>query len=216
MTDATRIAIFGVVISMLSFVVSAVTMYFTWLRRGRLAMTTPTLVFFGFDEVPTHTAKVFLRTLLYSTSINGKVIEGMYVKLHRGHAEQTFSFWGYSDGVMTPGSGLFVPQAGVVANHHFVLSVHEPAYVFAAGAYRIEVFARLAGKARPYRLKQIDISLTESQVAALGKGAGVLFELMPDTHEYIGHSNARGAVHEKGSIGVAQPTDVQQGESNVG
>lgn len=119
------------------------------------------------------------------------------------HAEQTFSFWGYDAGVITPGSGLYVPQPGVVANHHFVLSVHEPAYLFAAGTYRVEVFARLADKARPRRLAQIEISLTESQAAALGKGSGVLFELMPDTHEYVGHIDPRRAERAKGSIDVA-------------
>lgn len=97
MTDATRIAILSAVISMLALVVSTAKMYFTWLRRGHLAMTQPPLVFFGFDSVPRQAAKVLLRTLLYSTSVKGQVVEGMYAKPLRNDAEQVFSFWGHVD-----------------------------------------------------------------------------------------------------------------------
>lgn len=93
MTDAMHVAILSAIIALMSFAVSATTMYFTWLRRGRLAMTKPTLVFFGFDSILRPTAKIFLRTLLYSTSVKGKVVEGMYAKPHRGDVAETFSFW---------------------------------------------------------------------------------------------------------------------------
>jgi hypothetical protein len=191
MTDAIRIAIFGAIISLLSFAVSATTMYFTWLRRGRLAMTTPMLVFFGFDEVPRRTAKIFLRTLLYSTSAKGKVVEGLFVKLRRGTAEQTFGFWGYSTDKLTHGSGLYVPQTGVVADHHFVQSVHQHMYEFAAGTYAIDVFARLAGKTALRKLAQVEVELTRDQAAALSEGKGVMFELMPEQVQYVGHIRTR-------------------------
>jgi hypothetical protein len=45
----------------------------------------------------------------------------------------------------SPGRGLFVGQTGVAANHHFVMSVHEPDYEFTAGSYTIEVFVRVVG-----------------------------------------------------------------------
>ena len=47
MTDAMILTLLGVGISLLSLGIAATTMYFTWLRRGRLTMTKPTLVFFG-------------------------------------------------------------------------------------------------------------------------------------------------------------------------
>lgn len=188
MIDATRIAILSAIISMMALVVSATTMYFTWLRRGRLAMTKPTLVFFGFDSVPQQTAKIFLRTLLYSTSVKGKVVESMYAKLLRGDHEQIFSFWGHAEtDKIAPGSGLFVAQSGVLANHHFVLSMLQPAYEFVAGEYKVEVFARLAGGSMPIKLVGIAISMSESQAGALRDGAGVLFELEPDKQVYVGH-----------------------------
>ncbi|MDA0559682.1 hypothetical protein [Burkholderia pseudomallei] len=188
MTDATTIAIGSAVISLMSFAVSAGTMYFAWLRRGSLCMTKPALVFFGFDAVPRHTSKVFLRTLLYSTAAKGQVIESMHAKLLRDGGEQTFSFWGYGEtNKLTPGSGLYVGQAGVTVNHHFVLSVHQPAYEFVAGNYAVEVYARLAGKVAPTRLSRISLTVNDQQAAALRTHAGVLFELQPDSGTYVGH-----------------------------
>ncbi len=60
-------------------------------------MTKPAIVFFGFEDVPKTTAKVFLRTLLYSTAVRGQVIERMFVKLLHNGREQVFSFWGYGE-----------------------------------------------------------------------------------------------------------------------
>lgn len=72
-------------------------------------MTRPNIVFFGFDDVPKTTAKIFLRTLLYSTAARGQVIEGMFVKLLHEGSEQVFSFWGYGETKqLVPGSGLYV------------------------------------------------------------------------------------------------------------
>lgn len=135
MTNTTILALLGVAISILSLGISATTMYFTWFRRGRLAMTKPALVFFGHDAA---TPKIFLRTLLYSTSQRGKMIEHLYAKLIRGGTEQVFGFWGYAATTeISPGSGLYVSQTGVSANHHFVLSEQYSGYEFVAGDYTI-------------------------------------------------------------------------------
>ncbi len=109
MTDATLIAVLSAAISLLALVVSTATMYFAWLRHGNLAMTKPALVFFGFDAVPRQTAKIFVRTLLYSTSAKGQIVESMYAKVLYEEVEQNFSFWGHADREqISPGSGLFV------------------------------------------------------------------------------------------------------------
>ena len=167
-------------------------MYFTWLRRGRLRMTKPAVVFLGFDAVPKHTAKIFLRTLLYSTAVKGKVIESMHAKLLRDGTEQTFSFWGYGEtDKLTPGSGLYVGQAGVTVNHHFVLSVHKSAYEFVAGNYTIEVFAQLVGRSTPIQLSRISLVVDHPQATALLARNGVLFEFQQDSGTYVGHVNDR-------------------------
>ena len=69
----------SIYISVLSLCISLTTAWLTLFRRGRLLMTRPNIVFFGFDDVPKTTAKIFLRTLLYSTAVRGQVVEGMFV-----------------------------------------------------------------------------------------------------------------------------------------
>lgn len=155
-------------------------------------MTTPTLVFFGYDTVPRLTPKVYLRTLLYSTSARGKVIEGMYVKLSRDGQEQVFSFWGYGEtNKLSPGSGLYVGQTGVAANHHFVLSMNHPGYAFVAGNYTITVFAQVVGWKSAVELAAIHIRLSEELAAVLAAKNGVLFERSPNDQSYVGHASER-------------------------
>jgi hypothetical protein len=196
MDRSTIIASASIVISLLSFSVSGVTLWLNWFRRGRLAMTKPTVIFFGFDKEPRVTPKVFLRTLLYSTSARGHVVEAMYVKLHRDRTDQIFSFWGYSEtNQITPGSGLFVGQSEISCNHHFVLSVQHKGYEFAAGNYFIEVFARVVGKRRPIKLYQISLTVSKGEAGALSGQLGVLYELdwsgegLSDTRENRGCQN---------------------------
>ncbi|ATQ41701.1 hypothetical protein CSW64_04370 [Caulobacter mirabilis] len=189
-------AIVSIIIASLSLGISATTAWLTLFRRGRLAMTKPHVVFFGFDDVPKVTAKIFLRGLLYSTAARGQVIEGMFAKLTRTGSEQTFGFWGYGETTrLNVGSGLFVGQTGVAVNHHFVLSVHEAEYRFMAGAYTVEVFARLAGVRAPRRLQTVEIVVTDSHAKALRRHEGVLFELNPDGAGYSGHARPRPALN---------------------
>ncbi|WP_159592611.1 hypothetical protein [Chelativorans xinjiangense] len=113
----------------------------------------------------------------------------MFAKLHHRDSEQIFSFWGYGETTqLSPGSGLYVGRTGVVLNHHFVLSVHQPEYEFTAGDYRVEVFARVVGKKRPAKLAEGSVSVTEEQAAILANRGGILFELSSDGQTYIGHA----------------------------
>jgi hypothetical protein len=76
--------IIAIVIAILSLFLSVVTAWLTLLRKGTVRMTKPTMFFFGYD--PEGMAKVFLRTLLYSTSKRNHVVESMFVKLKSGRA----------------------------------------------------------------------------------------------------------------------------------
>jgi hypothetical protein len=180
---------FGIVLSVLSFVVSALTFWLNWGRRGRLAMTRPNIVFFGFDTTPLPRAKVFLRTLLYSTAAQGQVVEAMYVNLRDARGlRRTFSFWGYDEGSkLVPGSGLYASRAGVAANHHFVQSTDDLPLTFNAGVFDLEIVARVVGRRAPLRLSTVCVDLSIANAHALSKGEGVLFELSPEDGEYRGH-----------------------------
>jgi hypothetical protein len=87
-------------------------------------MTQPTVIFFGPDtpraREDTPLPKVFLRTLLFSTSKRGRVIESMHVALSRNETHQNFNIWVYGDEKLVRGSGLFVGETGVAATHHFL------------------------------------------------------------------------------------------------
>jgi hypothetical protein len=66
----------SIVISLLALSVSGVTAWLTLFKKGKLLMTQPTSIFFGPDGgVFERTRnKVYLRTLLYSSSRKGQVI----------------------------------------------------------------------------------------------------------------------------------------------
>src|SRR5690349_21176602 len=102
-------------ISVFALVVSGVTAWLTFFRRGALVMTQPTVVYFGPDgRQHDGKNKVYLRTLLYSTAKRGQVVESLHVALQRHESKQNFSVWVYGDkGDLKRGSGIFVPQEGV-------------------------------------------------------------------------------------------------------
>lgn len=113
-----------VTISVLALAVSATTAWLTLFRRGTVKMTQPTVIYFGpdrprlRDDVPL--PKVYLRTLLFATSKRGRVIESMHVSLARNETHQNFNVWVHCDDKLVRGSGLFVGESGVAANHHFL------------------------------------------------------------------------------------------------
>lgn len=173
-------------ISLLSLCISLTTVWLTLFRRGRLAMTKPRILFFGYDPGPV--AKVFLRSLLYSTAVRGQVVEALYVSLQHDGSKQMFGFWGYGEADnLVPGSGLYIGQTGLAVNHHFVQAVNQPTYEFLAGRYTVDVFARLVSSERPVLLTKIAVTVTQDQAEELSHRGGVLFDHMPDTGEYVGH-----------------------------
>lgn len=178
-------------ISIVSLAISVSTFWLAFLRRGRLAMTMPTIVFFGHDMVPKVTPKIFLRTLLYSTAAQGQVVEGMYVQALRDGIARSFSFWGYGETEkLSPGSGLYVSRTGLAANHHFVLSIHEDEYQFEPGSYTITVYARVVGRRKPLKLSTLSITLNAELASELRDHRGALFERNLDGH-YEGHARDR-------------------------
>ncbi len=109
-------------------------------------MTQPTVVFFGPDggrrdsEKPR--LKVFLRTLLYSTSRRGQTLESMHVNLQRGESKQNFSIWVYGDDRLARGSGIYVGNDGVACNHHFLLPEDGADFKLLPGQYTVRVYAK--------------------------------------------------------------------------
>ena len=172
-------------ISVLAFAVSGTTLWLTYLNKGKLRMTKPTVVFFGPDGDDKGISKVFLRTLLYSTSKRGIVIEHLYVRLRRGETQQNFNIWVYGDSNLVRGSGLFVGQEGVAANHHFLTPNDTGKFNFAAGQYRLDVFCKVVSASKVELLSTIELKIDAAEAEKLAKaGFGIYFDWGPDSGQY--------------------------------
>lgn len=180
-------------ISTLSFAVSATTAWLTLFRPGSVKMTQPTTIFFGPDvshsRQETPLPKIYLRTLLFSTSKRGRVIENMYVKLSRNETLQNFNVWVYGErDKLVRGSGLFVGETGVAANHHFLTPIDGNAFRFTDGHYRLDVYAHLLGDAKPLLLFSQVLEVSREAAAEMAeKTAGLYFDWGPDSSRYLPH-----------------------------
>jgi hypothetical protein len=179
-------------VSFLALAVSVLTVWFTLLRRGTIRMTQPTTIYFGPDGGPLRPdqryTKVYLRTLLYSTSKRGQLVESMYVRLQRGESSQNFNIWVYGDRELLRGSGLFVGENGVAANHHFLPPLDGASFAFTSGSYSLEVFATLVGRKPSLQLFATQLQVTPDHAAALREPTnGLYFDWGPDSSAYSSH-----------------------------
>jgi hypothetical protein len=179
-------------ISVLALVVSSATAWLTLFRRGTVKITQPTVIYFGPDKgrwndkkVP---PKVYLRSLLFATSKRGRIIQSMHVSLTRNEARQTFNIWVHGESKLVRGSGLFVGETGVAANHHFLASPDGTAFTFIEGNYQLELFAQILGDRGPKRLlsQRLDVS-RDLAVALTEPRAGLYFDWGPDSGRYLPH-----------------------------
>lgn len=181
----------SIVISLLALAISGITAWLTLFKKGKLLMTQPTSIFFGPDgrHFEGTRNKVYLRTLLFSSSRKGKVIESMYVTLERGETKQNFSIWVHGGkGDLSRGSGLFVTHEGVTLSHHFLLPPDGSSFNFLAGNYTLKVYAKLIGDGVPILLSTITLVVKESQAQQLQKvNAGLFFDWGPDQGNYYSH-----------------------------
>lgn len=152
-------------------------------------MTQPTTVFFGLDGGSgSGDPKIFMRTLLYCTAKNGRIIENMFTKLRRGESVQNFNIWVYGDGPLARGSGLYVGEQGVACNHHFLLPKDGTKYEFLAGDYLIEVYVTLVGSKSPKMISRFSLSISEDKAKQLREmNKGIYFDWGPDSQKYTSH-----------------------------
>jgi hypothetical protein len=183
-------------ISTLALVISAITAWLTLGKLGTVKMTPPSVLYFGPDggPKPDRQQKVYLRTLLFSTSRKGRIIEAMYVSLRRNESRQNFSIWVYGDDRLVRGSGLYVGESGVTASHHFLAPNDASAFIFSEGIYRIEVFVKLLGDRKTLLLFSDELLVDSSSAKALAdEDCGLYFDWGPDLGRYIPHLDKRRA-----------------------
>lgn len=192
MADSVSIAI-----SVLSLAIASVTAWLTLFRRGTVKMTQPTVIFFGPDTPRSREdialPKIYLRALLFSTSKRGRVIESMHVALWRNEMHQNFNIWVYGEREkLVRGSGLFIGETGVAANHHFLTPHDGSSFHFTEGHYRLDVFARMLGDEKPVRLFSQALDISHEIAASLKEpGTGLYFDWGPDSSRYLPYVEKR-------------------------
>jgi hypothetical protein len=184
------------IMSVVSLLVSITTAWLTLFRRGTVKMTQPTIIFFGPDTPRSKRdgplPKVFLRALLFATAKRGRIIESLHVALSRNETHQNFNIWVYGNEKLVRGSGLFVGEAGVEANHHFLAPRDAGSFQFTEGQYRLEVFAHLLGDRKQIRLFAQTLDISREMAAALaGPGTGIYFDWGPDSSRYLPYVEKR-------------------------
>lgn len=182
-----RVEVLSALLAGLALIGSAFTAWFTLLRRGAVRMTQPTLIFFGPDG-SRGPAKVYLRTLLYSTARRGRIMENMYLRLRGPGGDTLFNVWVYGEREMARGSGLFVPYEGTTCNHHFLQPRTTATYTFDAGRYEVRVFVSVVGRKRPRQILRQELAVSPADADAMAtRDAGVFYDWEPDTRSYAAH-----------------------------
>ena len=177
--------------SLAALIISIWTFWLTRLRSGKVKMTKPTIIFLGPDGGGERHNKVFIRTLLYSTSDKGQYIQNMFIRLSRGESVQNFNVWVYDDKGLVRGSGLFISKTGIACNHHFLLPKDQENYPFLAGDYLLQVFIEpVDGKAHQIFEQPLKLTREQSDEMKL-KEAGTYFDWAPNTQTYFSHVDIR-------------------------
>lgn len=116
----------------------------------------------------------------------------MHIALHRNETRQNFNVWVYGEERLMRGSGLFVGETGVTANHHFLAPKDENSFHFAEGRYRLEVFAKLLGERSQLLLFSQELEISKDIGLQLKEaGTGVYFDWGPDASRYLSHADKR-------------------------
>jgi hypothetical protein len=181
----------SIIISLTALTISALTFWLTRLKKGVVKMTRPTIIFFGPDGGGERHNKIFIRTLLYSTSDRGQYIQNMFIRLQRGETVQNFNVWVYDDKGLVRGSGLFISKNGIACNHHFLLPKDGDNYSFLPGDYTRQVFIEPVNGS-PRMLFEQKLNLTKEQSDEMKtRTAGTYFDWAPNSQTYFSHVDLR-------------------------
>jgi len=116
----------------------------------------------------------------------------MHATLARDESSQTFNIWVYGDERLVRGSGLFVGETGVAANHHFLTPIDGSSFHFIQGNYRLDVFAKVLGDSKPRKLFSQRLEIDRDAAGApTDAHAGLYFDWGPDSGSYMSHVDKR-------------------------
>ena len=182
------------VVSVAALAVSLLTAWFTILRRGSVRCTRPSFIAVRYDFVGKSVpqAKVLIRAMLFTTGKRGRVVETLSLRVTEAGRTTEFSFWGHGDKDLVRGSGLFVPESGVVTNHHFNPTDSEKVFIFARGDCLLEMVAHVVGRKRPVLLWKGEVQLLESPFGkTIARDTAVFFNWSPEQQRYVSSVESR-------------------------
>ena len=179
-------------IAVCALLVSCLTLWLSYFRKGSIRMTKPSVIYLGPDGSRTggtiDRPKIFLRALLIADSKRGRVVEHLFATLTRQETRQNFNVWVYGDDNLKRGSGLHVSDVGVVTNHHFLLPADNSEFRFRGGLYHLELFATLLGDRNPIKLLSQSITVTDADGSSLSSHmCGLYFDWGPQGNGYVSH-----------------------------
>ncbi len=175
----------SIIMSSLSIIVSLFTFWFLCLYKGKIKMTQPTQI--GFCHVGSGIggSQIYLRTLIVSTAKRGRIIENIFLKVHRGESLQNFNIWVYGQkNDLLRGSGIYIGQDGVVCDHHFLLPKDCTSYEFSPGNYNIEIYFSILGVKKYFLVRTLELVLSYEHVKNIKEGKMIFFDWAPNTKTY--------------------------------
>lgn len=179
------LSIIAIFLSTIGVLISFTTFWILYLHRGNIEITKPRLISLGYERHDdSRTPKVFIRSLLYSTSCKGTVIENMIVKVTNSNNSEDFGLWAYGVEQLLVGSGLFISKEGKDYNHHFVPIAFSSDFEFSAGEIQLEVYANITHHKKDKLLDRITLSLTKDHEDALNKGEMIIFNRKSTLNKY--------------------------------
>ena len=93
----------------------------------------------------------------------------MYVRLKRGETSQNFNIWVHGNQKLRRGSGIYIPENGYAADHHFLLPEDGSDFRFLAGEYTLSVYVRLVRRSKPLEVFSAKFVIKASEQEELRK-----------------------------------------------
>ncbi|MFA5272402.1 MAG: hypothetical protein WC412_08740 [Candidatus Omnitrophota bacterium] len=172
------------ILSGIAVIISFIVLWLTYLRRGMVKMTQPSLIAF----VPENNSlKICLQTLLFSTSYKGNVIENVWIKLQNKQQCHCFTLWAYrgkGGGEIIKGSGLFISREGVPTMHYFMLNAFKQENIFIEDDIKLKVYCDIINCKYGVLLGEIELAFNKEHIDMLQKGTGILFDWNPTVPKY--------------------------------
>jgi hypothetical protein len=178
----------AIVISLFSLLLSVLTFYLLYLRKGKIQLTQPTIVRFQNYKDDEYGRKIALRAHVFNSAARGGIVENMWLTIQNKNMTQVFQLWGFSnerDGIERA-TGFYVSQEGNIFSCYFCPRFQNRSFKFVSGDYKIEVYASAFNQQSTKKISEINLLLTSENCEQLeAHQAEISFELDCESKQYF-------------------------------